>query len=167
MAETWIVNASPLIALGAIGRLDLLEASERTIVLPGAVVTEVLVGPATGGAHVALSRGWGAQRPEVSMRPEVLEWGLGSGESAVLSLAMSTSNAAAVLDDAAARRCARSLGIRLTGTLGVVLSAKLTGHIDSAATIVRSLRDAGLYLDTSLIREALQRIVGENWDDVP
>ena len=44
MVEDWVVNASPLIAFGAIGRLDLLEAPDRRLVVPAAVATEVLAG---------------------------------------------------------------------------------------------------------------------------
>lgn len=42
---TWIVNASPLILLGKIGRLDLLEALAPTFIVPTAVASEILDGP--------------------------------------------------------------------------------------------------------------------------
>ena len=166
MADVWIVNASPLIALGSIGRLDLLEDGDRTLIVPAAVVAEILAGPADGGAHRAIAAGWIAERPDVPVRTDVLEWGLGAGETAVLSAALSsTTQAVAVLDDGAARRCARALGVRVTGTLGIVLRSKATGRVASAASMLRALRDAGLYLDTNLIRQALREIVGESWDE--
>jgi predicted nucleic acid-binding protein len=54
---------------------------------------------------------------------------------------------------------------RVIGTLGIVLRAKTTGRVASAVSIVRALRDAGLYLDTELVRRALREIVGESWDE--
>lgn len=48
MGETWVVNASPIISLGWIGRLDLLEAEATTLLLPEAVVIEVCSGPPLG-----------------------------------------------------------------------------------------------------------------------
>src|SRR3954451_745168 len=68
-----------------------------------------------------------------------------------------------VLDDAAARRCARSLRIPLIGTLGAILRAKRLGLIASAAEAVVALRAAGLRLDDDTIRISLQRAVGEDW----
>jgi len=46
----------------------------------------------------------------------------------------------AVLDDGAARRCARSLSLMITGTLAVVLLAKQHGLIDSASQVLHDLR---------------------------
>jgi predicted nucleic acid-binding protein len=93
----------------------------------------------------------------------VLEWGLGSGESGVLALSLENPGCTAVLDDAAARRCARSLRIPLIGTLGAILRAKRLGLIASAAEAVVALRAAGLRLDDDTIRISLQRAVGEDW----
>jgi predicted nucleic acid-binding protein len=70
----------------------------------------------------------------------------------------------AVLDDAAARKCARTLSVPLIGTLGAVLRAKRLGLIPAAAEVVRALRAAGLRLDDETIRISLQRAVGERWD---
>ena len=166
MVEDWVVNASPLIALGAIGRLDLLEGPDRRLIVPAAVATEVLAGPEADGGRRALAAGWIGERPHVVVRDDVLEWGLGAGESAVLSAVLaSTTPAVAVLDDGAARSCARALGARVIGTLGVVLRAKVSGRIDTAAPVVRALRDAGLYLDDELVRRALSEIVGESLSD--
>jgi len=43
--NTWIVNASPLILLGKINRLDLLEQLCRSLVIPYPVSLEILAGP--------------------------------------------------------------------------------------------------------------------------
>ena len=74
MKETWVVNASPLISLAKIGRLDLLRAAEREILIPEAVAQEILAGPAGDLASVALAAGdLGEPVPTVG-RVEVVEW---------------------------------------------------------------------------------------------
>ena len=42
MPERWVVNASPLIALGSIGRLDLLTSLADEVVIPEIVAEELL-----------------------------------------------------------------------------------------------------------------------------
>jgi hypothetical protein len=44
--------------------------------------------------------------------------------------------AMAILDDALARRMALHLGIRVTGTLGVLLRAKAAGHLEAIKPLV-------------------------------
>ena len=67
-----------------------------------------------------------------------------------------------LLDDAAARSCAKACGVPLLGTLGVVLRAKQRGIVPDAATVISALRKAGLHLDDNTIRLALGH-VGEVW----
>jgi predicted nucleic acid-binding protein len=84
-----VVNASPLIFLARIERLDLLASLAKLLVVPEAVIREIQAGSNRDGA---------ADRVH----------DLVSGSEVVL-------------DDLAARRCARSLDLPMIGTLGVVL----------------------------------------------
>ena len=163
MRETWVVNASPLISLAKIGRLDLLRSAERDVLIPAAVAEEILAGPAGDPASLALSAGDLAERVPTANRVEVVEWGLGAGETAVLSLALEMA-ATAVIDDREARAAARALGFRLIGTLGVVIRARRDGRIPSAAAVMADLRRVGLRLDDDLLRHALRQFVGEDWE---
>lgn len=163
MAETWVVNASPVIVLAKIGRLDLLAAPERTLLLPDAVVREILAAPEDDAARRALMLGELPDRPTVAVPPEVLEWSLGAGESAVIALARER-GATPVLDDFDARSCARSFGLTPIGSLGVVLRARREGRIPAAKPVILALRTAGLHLDDALIRTALKAAVDEAWN---
>ncbi len=119
---------------------------------------EIQSGPGSDAARQALEGGWGVRVTAGRIPSELVEWGLGPGETAVLERAHCT----AVLDDASARACARAFDIPLIGTLGVVLRARQRGVIPSAGDLLRALRAAGLYLDDETIRSALRR-VGEEW----
>lgn len=164
MAESdiWILNASPLIALAKIKALHLPDQLAPQVLVPEAVWQEVLRGPAEDPARKALEDGWGTREAVASVPEQVLEWGLGAGESAVLALTSQRQNAVAILDDSTARRCAHVLRLPVMGTLGVVLRAKIEGLIPAAADLVRDLQQAGLHLDPNTIRQALQG-VSEPW----
>ena len=55
MGEVRVVNASPLITLAKVGRLDLLTRGGRQLVVPTQVADEVLAGPERDPARVALA----------------------------------------------------------------------------------------------------------------
>jgi predicted nucleic acid-binding protein len=154
VAETWIVNASPLISLDRAGVLHLLSEVGRDIVVPPAVVAEVGKGPkpltpAQLGPHRIVTI--------AAIHPIVAAWDLGLGESEVLSLAASTQgDVVALVDDRAARRCATALGVRTRGTLHVVLESKRLGIIPAVAPVIDRLRAAGLYLSEQVVSDALK-----------
>ena len=163
MSDIWVVNASPVIALAKVGQLHLLHDLCKELLVPEAVVAEILAGPPSDPARRAVEGGWGPTVAANRIAPDLLEWGLGTGETAVLAVAMERRPATAVLDDAAARTCAKALGIQVIGTLGVVLRAKRKAIISSAADVLKALRVAGLRLDDNIIRSALEGI-GETWE---
>jgi predicted nucleic acid-binding protein len=160
--EVWVVNASPVISLAKAGGLALLPELAEAVFLPEPVAEEILAGSPADPARRALEERWLQRASPAGVPDRILEWGLGAGESAVLALVLERPGCTAVLDDAAARTCARALGLPLLGTLGIVLRARRAGLIPSAAQLLRSLRQAGLYLDDGILRETLAR-VGETW----
>lgn len=90
----------------------------------------------------------------------ILQWGLGKGESSVLSLAYSNPEMEIIIDDLLARKCASLLKIPVRGTLGIILVLKKRGVIKEARPVIQNLMDHGMYLSHSLINKAL-KIVGE------
>lgn len=161
MSERWITDASPLITLAKVGESRLLTELCDELLVPDAVAQEVLAGPPEDPARRLLESGFGSQVAPERIPPRIVAWGLGRGETEVLALG-SLEAARVVLDDAAARRCASALGIPLIGTLGVVLRAKRSGRIGSAASLFRALRDAGFRIDDTTAQTVLQT-VEEPW----
>jgi predicted nucleic acid-binding protein len=162
VSDIWIVNASPIVVLAKVGRLNLLTELSDEILVPSGVVSEVLAGADSDPARSALEGGWGRRVLGVNVPGIVQEWSLGAGESEVSALAMETNGRTAVLDDAEGRMCARALGVAVIGTLGVVLRAKRRRAIACAGEAIVALQDAGLRLDDTTIRQALKH-VGEKW----
>lgn len=162
MNDLWVVNASPVIALARVNKLSLLRDLCREVLVPLPVAAEVIAGAPSDPARQAIQRGWGTPVAAERVPPELIEWGLGAGETAVLAVALERGPATAVLDDAAARACADALRVPVIGTLGVAVRAKKQDLISSAADLLKALRAAGLYLDDEIVEAAL-RTVAENW----
>jgi len=163
VAEKWVINASPIIALARVGQVELLSRLPQQSILPQAVKEELFHAPEGDPARQAVESGLFEIVETPAPPHEILAWDLGKGETAVLSYALSSPDWVAVLDDNAARRCARSLSITLIGTLSVVILAKQYGLIESAARVLQALRSNEFRLDDKVIRNALKRTVGEKW----
>jgi len=155
----WVVNASPLILLGKIGRLGLLDALSDQIAVPRAVAEEVGAKPDGAAALQAISAAPSFEIVEIeTATPEILSWDLGAGETQVLAHALAHKAERVVIDDLEARRCAKALGLGIIGTLGIVGRARAMGLIDQAEPVVRRLREIGLYASDELVRRLLKEV---------
>lgn len=85
---------------------------------------------------------------------------LGPGETEVIMLAMESSDCVVILDDALARKTAEQLGIKVTGTLGVLLDAKRAGLIDDLTSVINHLQVLNFRLAPHT-RKAVIRLAGE------
>jgi len=161
MAETAIVNASPLICLSRAGLSDLLRQATETVMVPTSVAMEVLArGPSDVTAGLLAKAPWLVQVDDPEIPPSILGWDLGRGESTVLAWALVHPGALAIIDDLHGRRCAEALGIRLRGTVGLVLRARKAGLIASARDAFERLRAGGMFLSDRIVLDVL-REVGE------
>ena len=158
----FVVNASPLIYLPQIDCLHLLRELAADVLVPEAVVEEVRAGRYRQLENPRIENvEWLNIQPDVSIPPEIAGWDLGAGESQVLAhTALSPEANKAVVDDLQARRCALSLGLRLVGTLGVILRSKKLGLLPFARPPIEMLLRRGMFLGHDLV-EAASREVGE------
>lgn len=152
----WVVNASPLICLGKIKRLDWLSQLAEEIVIPAGVALEIRDGPAEDRARQWLEAAGAALIRDVgNVDPIISSWDLGRGESEVLGWAQTRPGFTAVLDDRAARRCADVFDLPLCGTLGIALQAKLKGLEPKLSPLLDELVKAGLHISSAIRAEAL------------
>jgi predicted nucleic acid-binding protein len=80
-----------------------------------------------------------------------------AGETAVLALAMETSDTIILMDEKRGRRAARILGLQTTGVLGILSWAKHAGHIPSLAQAISDLRTKDrFFIAPDLLRELLE-----------
>lgn len=159
MASTVVTNASPLILLSRGGHLELLHNFADLVLVPQGVADEIRLKGAEDITAKALDRmRWIEIVPQPPVPENILQWGLGSGESAVLAVAAANPAMEAVIDDLAGRKCAECLGIPVRGTLGIVLVAKRRGLIPLARPAIEDLMRCGLYLARPVLDEALKRV---------
>jgi predicted nucleic acid-binding protein len=134
-----VCDTSPLQYLYQIGMLDLLPHLTGKVIVPPTVVDEIAVGHTLGVMLPDLSTlEWIEVRHPVSEKALPLITDLGPGETEVLMLGLELA-AIVVLDDRLARRVAEAVGLKFTGTLGLLLDAKRAGYIPAIAPLLDQL----------------------------
>jgi len=147
-----IINSSPLIVLFKSQQAELLPQLFPEILVPSAVWDEITNSGNNDVASRKLPNSSWLQRVESkAVAPEIAAWDLGKGESAVLTLALTTPNCAVIIDDRVARRCSQTLGIKTIGTGGLLVIAKRRGLIPSIDSGIQVLCDAGLWLSAPIV----------------
>ncbi len=159
-SNPFIINASPLIFLYKINGLEwVCRLADSQILVPEAVLQEIAAGD--GGdemmARIKNDPGFSVVA-NVPIPPVVAAWDLGAGETQVLSQALQMPKTITILDDKAARECAKSLGFNVLGTLGILLIAKRRGWIPAARPVVEELLTQGMFLSPGLIAMALAEV---------
>jgi len=156
-----ICNTSPLRYLHQLGLLHLLPALTERVIVPPAVAEELTAGRARGVDLPDLQAlDWVTIRHPVSEAALPLVNDLGPGETEVLALALESADAIVIIDDALARQVAETLGIRLIGTLGVLLDAKRAGLVPAVAPLLDQLQALRFRL-ASHTRAAVLELAGE------
>ena len=66
-----------------------------------------------------------------------------------------------ILDDRKARRIATALGLTVTGTLGILVQAKIAGQLPSVRDAIVALEQRGMWIAPNLAAKAIS-LAGEN-----
>lgn len=161
MASSSLVvsNAGPLITLAKIQRSQLLKDLFGHIVIPRAVFEEVVLrGAGQPAAEETRSAGWIKTRSAVDdLSVAVLRESIGAGESEAIVLAQELGADLLLLDDALARRKAERLGLKVMGTLGVLLLAKQAGLLDAVKPVLAALQQTDFRASLRVYGEVLAR----------
>ena len=80
---------------------------------------------------------------------------LDDGEASSIALSLETVNSLLIIDEKKGRRIAQELGLKIIGTLGVILRAKEEGLIDSIEAILENLEKVGFRISPNLKLEIL------------
>lgn len=148
-----VSNASPLIAALDIGLEAVFAALFGAVFIPPAVRHEVF----TSRPQPA----WISERLLANpSAPRLLQGRLGVGEREAIVLALEAHATLLLMDELAGRRTATSLGIRVMGTLGVLLRAKTQQLIPTVGPLMEQLVVTGFYIDDELA-ERVRRTAGE------
>ncbi len=150
-----VSNTTPLQYLHQAGVLDVLPRLYGCIVVPSAVADELRVGREAGVDVPDLSSLDWIEIRSVEPSPLPLARVIHRDEAEVLALTGTTPGSLMILDDLAARRHAKLLGLKFTGTLGVLIRAKREGLIPMVAPVLDKMEECGFRLAGSTRTEIL------------
>jgi uncharacterized protein len=122
---TVICNATPLINFAAINRLDILQTTLGPIIIPQAVYEETIIPGFPGSEPIAqaVASGWLQVRKVLAIGKNI-PTELDNGEREAIALALEIKAQQILLDEQEARHVSQKLGLRVVGTLGILLLAK-------------------------------------------
>jgi predicted nucleic acid-binding protein len=154
MHKTIISDTSCLIILTNIGELDLLKRVYGQIITTSDIEKE-----------------FGEKLPDWIMienvkdqsTQRILELQIDKGESSAISLALELSNSTLILDDFKARKIAQQLGLSVTGTIGVIVKAKLNGIIPSIKPYIEKIKETNFRISDEIEIQALKQAEEENY----
>ena len=150
----FLANTTPLIALANIGRLDLLNKLYGTIIVPQAVMDEIVREPARQRVRNA---SWiKVELIKDHSQKDIFRARLHAGEVEVMILAREQKADLVIMDDDAAKKTAKFLGLKVTGTLGVLLKAKREGYLDKVEPVINELIHDGLFVSDTVKRFVLK-----------
>ena len=153
------MNTSPLLAIAAAtGDLRLFQKLNLHTVVPDAVAQEIRSGGRDRlGVRELESASWlDIQSEPVAIAPYLLNT-LDRGEASVIQTALNRGITTVCIDEKAGRRVARLSQLQLTGSIGILLKAKQTGHLDSIAITINRMQSHGIYLSQTVINFALSQ----------
>ena len=169
------VDASPLIALGAVGELDALQVIDGDLVVLPVVQNEVNTEPARTNLERFLEavefqrQSYSGIPIEESLQEQAKEL-LGEtnpcGDTEIVAGVLGYTNAdrpvGVVSDDRRVRTVADGLGATVTGTVGIVVRNVEDGELaaDDAKGLVRELDSRGLHM-TAELRETAYDLIDD------
>lgn len=161
-AREVVVDAGPVIALA---RLDLLAIPDSVFgkaLITQVVLQECLANQAHDENHaIRLALETQLLEPVHWLQPAPASmWSLDPGEASAINLA-ARRKAFVLVDDLAARRVARDVGLKVVGTCGLLLEARRLNLVAEVRPLVEKLSESGYYLSRSLI-ETVCRLAGES-----
>lgn len=154
-----VSNASPLINLARISKLDLLRRLYGKLAIPEAVWHEVVVeGEGQAGADEVAAATWIETRSATNRElVRALQQELDAGEAEAIALALEMGAELLLMDEYVGRETAPHLGVRYTGLIGVLIEAKRKGLIRAIKPHLETLRDvAGFRVSDALHIRVLQ-----------
>ena len=159
-----ISDASTLILLAAVNRLELLREFYSEITIPAAVWQEVVVEggerPGASAVRTAHEKGWiKVVKVEEQHLLRLLNRDLHAGEAEVIALAVERKAELVLLDETEARGIAELYEIQKTGVIGILVRAAVEGKIGALRPELDALRkQGGFWIAEHLYQRALQAV---------
>jgi len=160
-----ISNTGPLVALGKLGRLDLLEKLYGEILIPPEVEDEIQVGARQRLAHArALAKMLRQGKllvTVISGEMPLYQLPIDAGESESIALALQQNADLLLIDDLDARDEAERLGLNIRGTVGIIRDAFARGILPQRETkglFEKMLKRHDIWVSEKIIQAAIESL---------
>ena len=145
-----VSNTSPLLNLAIIDQLNLLPQQFDQVYIPIAVVEELRLDTSLPGVRrikQGMESGWLVLRDLSDQNiATALERDLDHGEAQAIALALQLGQPIVLIDEHEGRSIAKMMALRPVGVLGILLRAKVLGHISEIKPNLLALQqEAGFY----------------------
>jgi predicted nucleic acid-binding protein len=149
-----VSDTGPIIALAQIGQIDILRRLFAQVLIPPAVQAEIR----DETSMTALDNADWIILEEVkdTLAVQLLREELDAGESEAIVLAKEHQAVLLFLDERAATRKARSIGLQCIGTLGILLIAKEKGIVTELKPLLDRLQSEGFHMSDVLYGQVLR-----------
>lgn len=147
MHKTIISDTSCFIILSKIEELELLYK------LYGQIITTLDIAEEFGET---LPSWVTIEKVSDKYRQRILEMQIDKGESSAIALALEVPNCTLILDDFKARKIAQNLGLSFTGTIGIIIKAKLNGTIPSIKPYLEKIKETNFRISAEIELQALK-----------
>ena len=87
---------------------------------------------------------------------KVIEASVDLGEASAIAFAIEQEDCLLIIDDFKGRRFAKQLGIKITGSLGIILNAKEMGIIESVKDILEKVNSTNFRLPITLVDQIIK-----------
>ncbi len=151
-----VTNTSPIITLAGIGQLQLFDALFERVFVPFEVWAELDDKPGASEPRALLALKSVSFHPPARIPADAM-W-LDPGERAAVALAAAIPGSWILVDELAARRVGRGLGLRVVGTLGILVEAKRQGLISRLRPLVEHMLANGCRLAPDLVASVLASV---------
>ena len=151
-----VSNSTCIIALLRVGKLTILKDLFGRILIPEEVYREIYVGGKEGFVEFKKADFFEVKKIENKRLFNLLRGLIDDGEAASIILALEENTGLIILDDKDARKIAEKLGLKVTGTAGILLLAKKKGIVKEIKPILEEIRVNGFYLSDNVIKIVLK-----------
>lgn len=147
MPDLILPDTSCLIFLGKIDTIHLLQKLYHKTIITQEIADEY-IDPLPKWIEI--------QNPKEKRYQKILEQRIDKGEASLMVLALELQHCVVSIDDLRARKVAKDLDIRLTGTLGIILKAKKAGLITSTKEVIEKLKRVNFRISEKIEKELLR-----------
>lgn len=151
-----VSNTTPIISLLKIGKLEILKDLYEEIYIPQEVFNEIEAGKHKNYYVNLLEFEW-IKIEQIQDRKSIVYFlDLDKGEAEAIILATESEADLILLDEALGRYHAKHAGLKVTGTIGILIKAKNQSLITELKPLIFELREKGVWLSDNLIERILE-----------